>query len=145
MSWFILNFGRALVADEKCVGREKSNGESFSIHIRNGRKTVSLKEIFLTNSCNMFHVVVQGTRQGGQIRKVKLRMPSLETFTSGLPTFVEAISYSQGKTGTYEQLSMEMITQVPYKCLHNTAATAIQVERTVSPTYHAVLSTVCAV
>jgi len=96
MSWFILNFGRTLVTDEKCVGREKSNGESFSIHIREGRTTVSLKEIFLTNSCNMFHVLVQGTRQGGQIHKVKLWMSSLETFTAGLPTFVEAISYSPG-------------------------------------------------
>ena len=106
MSWFILNFGRALVTDEKCVGREKSNGESFSIHIRKGRKTVSLKEIFLTNSRNMSHVLVQGIRQGGQIHKVKLRMSSLETFTAGLQAFVEAISYSPGTARTYEQMSL---------------------------------------
>jgi hypothetical protein len=95
--------------------KEKQRGESFSIHIRKGRKTVSLKEISLTNSCNMFHVLVQGTRQGGQIHKVKLRMSSLETFTAGLPTFVEAISYSPDTARTYEQLSLEMITPVPYR------------------------------
>ena len=63
----------------------------------------------------MFHVLVQGTRQGGQIHKVKLRMSSLETFTAGLPTFVIAISYSPGIAPTYEQLSLQLITPVPYR------------------------------
>jgi hypothetical protein len=48
--------------DEKCVGREKGNGESFSIHIRNG----FIERNLLTNFCNMFHAAVQGTRQSGQ-------------------------------------------------------------------------------
>jgi len=57
----------------------------------------------------MFHVLVQGTRQGGQIHKVKLRMSSLETFMAGVLTFVEGISYRTGIARIYEQLSLEMI------------------------------------
>jgi hypothetical protein len=68
-----------MVRDEKCDGREKSKGESFSTHTGNGHKAVSLNEIFLTNSCNMFHVLAQGSRQGGRIHKVKLRKFSMET------------------------------------------------------------------